>query len=352
MMLRCIPLTHGTIFSTWPVHRHFAMIPREIITKKVQKKGLLFMQETTQIIPSVPFEQATGHIDYQFTNDYMFRAILQKNERVLRALICALLHLEPEDIRSIVITNPIKLGEALNDKDFILDITMCMNNDISIDLEMQVRSQIYWCERSLSYLCRCFDQLYSGENYSNVGPAIHIGFLDFTPFEDVPEFYATYKMLNVKNHNLYSDKFILSVVDLTHIDLATEEDKAYQIDRWARLFKATTWEELRMIAKNNASLLEASKALYSMNADETTRAQCRAREDYERLHNTIRYEMHKLSSENERLSTDNERLTSNVKSLTTDNEKLSVDNEKLVSEVEGLKKLLQDYGISYTSPSE
>jgi chromosome segregation ATPase len=100
-----------------------------------------------------------------------------------------------------------------------------------------------------------------------------------------------------------------------------------------------------MIAKNNASLLEASKALYSMNADETTRAQCRAREDYERLHNTIRYEMHKLSSENERLSTDNERLTSNVKSLTT-------DNEKLVSEVEALKKLLQDYGISYTTPSE
>jgi chromosome segregation ATPase len=139
----------------------------------------------------------------------------------------------------------------------------------------------------------------------------------------------------------------------------TEEDKAYQIDRWARLFKATTWEELRMIAKNNASLLEASKALYSMNADETTRAQCRAREDYERLHNTIRYEMHKLSSENER-------LTSNVKSLTTDNEKLSVDNEKLtsnvkslttdneklVSEVEVLKKLLQDHGISYTTPSE
>jgi cell division protein FtsB len=55
--------------------------------------------------------------------------------------------------------------------------------------------------------------------------------------------------------------------------------------------------------------------------------------------------MHKLSSENER-------LTSNVKSLTTDNEKLSVDNKKLVSEVEGLKKLLQDYGISYTTPSE
>jgi len=41
------------------------------------------------------FEEATGVIDYGFTNDYMFRAILQKNKKVLKALICALLHLAP-----------------------------------------------------------------------------------------------------------------------------------------------------------------------------------------------------------------------------------------------------------------
>jgi predicted transposase/invertase (TIGR01784 family) len=314
------------------------------------------MTDTKPSAATVPFEQATGPIDYQFTNDYMFRAILQKNERVLRALICALLHLKPEDIRSIAITNPIELGEASTDKEFILDITILMNNDSFIDLEMQIRRQGYWCERSLSYLCRSFDQLYSGESYSNVGPAIHIGFLDYTPFEDAPEFYATYKLLNVKNHRLYSDKFILGVVDLTHIDLATEEDRDYQVDRWARLFKATTWEELKMIAKNDPAFLEAAKTLYTLNGDETARAKCRARADYERLQNTYRIEMNqlradkeKLTSENEKLSTEKEQISAEKEQISAEKDQLSMEKNQLSTENDALKKLLRENGITYTS---
>ena len=44
-------------------------------------------------------------------------------------------------------------------------------------------------------------------------------------FPEHPEFYATYKLLNVKSHMLYSDKLQLSVLDLTRIDLATTEDR-------------------------------------------------------------------------------------------------------------------------------
>lgn len=59
--------------------------------------------------------------------------------------------------------------------------------------------------------------------------------------------------VNEKNYRIYSDKFRLSVLDLTQIDLATAEDRAYRIDRWAALFKATTWEELKMLANRNNS---------------------------------------------------------------------------------------------------
>jgi predicted transposase/invertase (TIGR01784 family) len=287
---------------------------------------------------STPFqsstlEQATGTIDYRFTNDYMFRAVLQKNERVLKALICSLLHLNPKDITSLEITNPIILGNAITDKEFILDITVRMNDNTLINLEMQVNNLLNWEERSLSYLCRCFDQLNSGEDYVAAGPAIHIGFLDYTPFPEIPEFYATYKLLNVKNHRVYSDKLVLRVVDLTQIDLATDEDKIYQIDRWARLFKATTWEELKMIAKNDDALREASEALYSMNSDETIRAQCRAREDYDRLHNTIKLTIDGLKADNEQLTSENSKLSSEV--------------GKLSSENNDLRKLLQEHGITY-----
>lgn len=134
----------------------------------------------------------------------------------------------------------------------------------------------------LSYLCRNFDTLKSGENYRNVHPVIQVGLLNFTLFPECPEFYATYQLLNVKNYSLYSDKIRLSVLDLTHIDLATEEDKSYQLNYWASLFKATTWEELNMLAQNNKYIEEASATVYQLSQEERIRLECEAREDYYR----------------------------------------------------------------------
>ena len=51
---------------------------------------------------------ASGSIPYNLTNDYMFRVILQENDLVLRDLIGSLLHLDQSEIKSTVVTNPIK----------------------------------------------------------------------------------------------------------------------------------------------------------------------------------------------------------------------------------------------------
>lgn len=224
----------------------------------------------------------TGPLLIRMTNDYLFRALLQRNNHVLKGLLCALLHLKEQDISSVVITNPIRLGEKFDDKDFILDIRIIMNEYHLINLEMQVINLHNWQERSLLYLAREFDHLRKGEAYDQVHPVIQIGLLDYSLFPDAPEFYATYQFLNIKSHQLYSDKVRLSVVDLTHIDLATEEDKAYQIDYWASLFKANTWEELQMLAQNNDYFKEAAETVYSLSQEEEIRLQCEAREDYYR----------------------------------------------------------------------
>ena len=155
---------------------------------------------------NLSFETATGSIDYPFTNDYMFRAILQKDKQVLKALIAALLHLKKESIHDVAITNPIELGAAISDKDFILDIRVNLNNEQLIDLEMQMSNEYNWSERSISYAARSFDQLNSGEEYKEVLPVHSIGFLNFTLFEDQPEFFATYELRNKKTGHLYSSK--------------------------------------------------------------------------------------------------------------------------------------------------
>ena len=241
---------------------------------------------------------ATGAISHNMTNDYMFRYILQKNEKVLRGLICSLLHLNPKTIESITIQNPINLAEDISAKDFIMDIKVLMNDHTLINLEMQVNNEHNWAERSLSYLCRTFDHLYQGQDYEEALPVHHIGFLDFSLFPDYPEFYATYKLLNVKNHHLYSSKFTLSVIDLNQTTLATDEDKAYGIDYWAKLFKAKTWEELKMLAKDNEYLDAAANSLYEANADWMVRERCIARKLAERRERTLERDIKLLKEEN------------------------------------------------------
>lgn len=226
------------------------------------------------------FQNACGQIPYNMTNDYMFRAVLQSNNKVLRGLICSLLHLSEKAVVSVEITNPVILGEAVTDKEFRLDINVVLNNHTLINLEMQIANKLNWQERSVMYLCRSFDRLNRGQDYMEAKPAIHIGFLDYTLFEETPEFYASYKLINVKNHQKYSDSLTLHVVDLSRIDLATEEDRKYHIHEWAMLFKARTWEEMKMLAARDEYLQEASETIFRMSADDLVRKRCLDREEY------------------------------------------------------------------------
>ncbi len=286
---------------------------------------------------SEKLQTATGKIDYQMTNDYMFHAALQKNPKVLKSLVCSLLRLRLQEIRSIQIINPIILGETVDEKTFILDINIVLNDNTLINLEMQVENLYNWEERSLSYLCRTFDQLQKGEEYSSAKPVIHISFLDFTPFPEYPEFYASYQFMNEKNHHIYSDKLTLRVVDLRQIELATAEDQASGLEHWARLFKASTWEEIRMIAKKDENLLEATETLYTLNADELVRRQCEARADYYRLHNSINRRMEELLLEKENAVEENKKLNSEVKILNSEVETLNFEVRNLSIENDSLK---------------
>lgn len=230
----------------------------------------------------IPLSMRTGKLPYTMKNDYLFKAVLQSQSEVLRALLCCLLHMEPEELFSVEINNPIELGAAVDDKGIILDIKMILNNDRILNLEMQVTNYHDWPDRSLLYLCRIFDNLGKGaKSYLGIIPAHHIGILDFPLEKQSKELYGHFYLMNEKTYEKYSDKFCLSVLNLSHIRLATEEDKRYKIDRWAAFFKATTWEELQMLAEKDSVFEKAADAIYTLTADEYIREQCRRREEIE-----------------------------------------------------------------------
>ena len=128
-----------------------------------------------------------------------------------------------------------------------------------------------------------------GEYYINAKPVHSIGFLNFTLFKETPEFNALYQLLNIKTKRLYSEKFSIHVIDLSRIDLATEEDRHYGIDRWAKLFKTKTWEDLRMITKNNETMQKAAAPLYQLNSDAVARQCAQSRADAAPCHHLRRF---------------------------------------------------------------
>lgn len=223
----------------------------------------------------------SGKIRYTLTNDYMFRAVFQKNQNALKGLLSVLLGIPKKQIKELRILNPIILGETIDDKTCILDLHLRLNNNELINIEMQVSDFGNWSERSITYLGRAFDQTQSGGDYSNISTTMHIGILDFNLTHMTPEFYSEFRLMNVKNHEIYSDKFILRVLNLKTLEDNSIEKEPADLYYWAKLFKATTWEELKMLASKNPDFEDTIVTMQELSADEKVKLQCMARERYE-----------------------------------------------------------------------
>ncbi len=281
---------------------------------------------------------ATGPIPFGFTNDCMFHFVFQKDMVALKGLLCAVLHLKEDEIKEIEVCNPLEIGKSFDSKNFYLDLKIKFNNDTIINLEMQILNRGNWSERSLSYLCRSFDNLNKGEDYRNVRSAIHIGFIDFTLFPEEPEFCATYMLSNIKTHKIYSSKFLLKVVELNHTELAVDEDKQYKIDKWARLFKSTTWEELKMCAGDDAAMQSAVNMMYEYNEEESVRDMCRAREESIAFEAFIKEEKERLQAEMEELEAEMALVKAQAEAKMAEVEAEKAQAEAKMAEVEAEKE--------------
>lgn len=279
----------------------------------------------------------TGELPYKLTNDFFFKAFLERNETALRGLLCALLSMKPEEIVSVTITNPIQPGDSVDDKNMILDVRVLLNNQEIINLEMQVINLYNWPERSLSYLCRMFDQLKRGEDYKIAKKTIHISITDFTP-ENFPKIlYSNYYLYNPKTMHKYSDKFGIYMLQLNQLGNPEDEKNMPDIYYWAQLFKASTWEEIQMLADKNQAIQESIVTIQELTADEKMQMQMEARERYRRDYEAAiefgrQQVLKQLAQKDEQLSQKDEQLSQKDKQLSRKDEQLSRKDEQLAQQ--------------------
>ena len=126
------------------------------------------------------------------------------------------------------------------------------------------------------------------------------------------------------------------MVDLTHINMATKEDKIYGVDKWAAFFKADKWEDIIMLADQMPSLQTSVETLYQLNTDEQIRETCdrfiRAENRERGYKNWIASQAEELANKDAELAKQKEELAkkdATLAEITAELAKLREENESL-----------------------
>ncbi len=280
-------------------------------------------------------KDATGKIPYNMLNDYMFRIVLQDNIEALRNIIASVLHIPPSTITDVEVRNTIVPGETPKDKEYRMDIRVVINNSTDVDIELQIRDEGNWEFRGLHYLCREFDKnMKQGDLYSKDHTSFQIGFLDYTLFEDNDKFFSAYEMCDIDTHYRFNSNFSLFVINLNRIDIATEDDINSGLARWCRFFKASTYDELKDIVKEEKLMESLANDILIRNADENIQKLCEDRDDY------LRHEYYRNKKTKE-LTKALKETKIELDKANSVIDKANSERDKALQENEQLKALLQ-----------
>jgi len=153
-------------------------------------------------------------------------------------------------------------------------------------------------------------------------PAIHVGILSFS-FPNVDKFYSHFFMMEKDSHAVYSSLLQINVLSLLHLDKATTADRSSGLFTWARFFRAGTWEELKMLEKEDARIGTAANTVFRLMCDDKVRMQMEAREDFYRIMDSYKEELEEQRSKIEEQSTKIDEQNTKIDEQSTKIEKQS-----------------------------
>jgi len=199
-------------------------------------------------------------LEYTFKTDTLFKMLFVQHPDLLKHLVSSLLDIPLESIDQFKITNPAIPPENLGEKFCHLDINMTVNGQL-VDLEIQVREEGYYPERILYYWAREYSSALSeGGHYESLPRTVIISIVDFNQF-DCPDFHSEFCPLEVKRHELLSDRMSLHFFELRKLP-AGQLDANDKLLLWLSLFKAETEEDLEKIKAMEEPVMEKAINAY------------------------------------------------------------------------------------------
>ena len=209
------------------------------------------------------------------TNDYVFKRIFAKqgNESILKDFLIAVLELPIEKIEVIKDAN---LERALiENKSGILDIKATLDNEITVNIEMQVRNQHNMIDRRLYYWSNLYSSsLYKKQDYIQSNKTITINILMFNIFKDGP--YHEKCMIRRD----YNGEVLTEDLEMHFIQIpkCKKEDVKTKLDGWIQFIGNISEEGVNIAMKENEEIRKAKEELEYLTGDEEERRLAELRE--------------------------------------------------------------------------
>lgn len=218
-------------------------------------------------------------------NDALFKNIFTKNADITLSLINAVFEFQGSDLISDIEFIDRNLDSEEDDgKESRLDLLGRSPDGTIINLEIQVAKQEYMGRRSLYYWSRLYNDLKSGEDYTELKRTVAINILDFNLFDKkkYTDYHSCFGIYNPKNGYQLTSDCEIHFLELPKWHLKSVKE-TNRLERWLSYFsKRTTVKELEEIAMIEPTIQKALKAETIFTQDEINRRRYELREKNQR----------------------------------------------------------------------
>lgn len=218
-------------------------------------------------------------------NDALFKNIFAQNSDITLSLINSVFEFQGSALISNIEFIDRNLDAEEDDgKEARLDLLGRSSDGTVINLEIQVAKQGYMGRRSLYYWSRLYNELKSGEEYTELKRTVAINILDFNLFDrkKYPSYHSCFGVYDIKTGNQLTSDCELHFLELPKWNLKTVKE-TNRLERWLSYFsKKTAVKELEEIAMLEPAIKKAFDAEKIFTQDEINRRRYELREKSQR----------------------------------------------------------------------
>ncbi len=180
-------------------------------------------------------------------------------------------HAGMEPFTALEIVNPLGEREYASAKQTVIDIKARAADGRLVNVEVQVRTQAEYGERSLYYWAKSYtEQLLEGQEYRRLMPVVSVSILNFNLFPDKVPFRSTFQLTEMTHPDvLLTDDCVMHYLELPKLP----ENDHSELVEWLYALKHLDEREgpMMVLLKKNHSLQELAERYHRFEKDSEAR---------------------------------------------------------------------------------